>query len=129
MYASVNYTQVLFVGSDKFPTKEVVRGVQAAAAEGGPTLDTASGVASLDSEGLYRTEHHGRRVVWVPGGADSLQTRLLVCSNLEGSRHHGVDATMDRLERHRVWERGKTLPHFTLGNYVLVCPDRTSTSS
>ena len=71
MYASVNYTEVLFVGSDKFPTKEVARGVQAAAAEGGPTLDTASGVASLDSEGLYRMEHHGRRVVWVPGGADS----------------------------------------------------------
>ena len=46
MYASVKYTEVLFVGSDKFPTKEAVRGVQAAAAEGGPTLDKASGMAS-----------------------------------------------------------------------------------
>ena len=61
--SSVKYTEVLFAGSDKFPTKEVVRGVQAAAAEGGPTLDTALGVASLDSEGLYRVEHHSHRVI------------------------------------------------------------------
>ena len=52
MHASVKYTEVLFAGSDKFPTKEVVHGVQAAAAEGGPTRDTAIGVALLDSEGL-----------------------------------------------------------------------------
>ena len=67
-HASVKYTEVLFAGSDKFPTKEVVRGVQAAAAEGGPTRDTAMGVASLDSEGLYRVEHHGHRVIWVRPG-------------------------------------------------------------
>ena len=54
-HASVKYTEVLFAGSDKFPTKEVVRGVQAAAAEGGPTRYTAMGVAGL------------RRAV--PGGA------------------------------------------------------------
>ena len=54
---------MVFAGSDKFPTKEVVRGVQAAAAEGGPTRDTAMGVASRDSEGLYRVEHHGHRVI------------------------------------------------------------------
>ena len=59
VHASVKYTEVLFAESDKFPTKEVVRGVQAAAAEGGPTLDTALGVDSVDSEGLYRVEHHG----------------------------------------------------------------------
>ena len=64
VHASVEYTQVLCAGSDKFPTKEVVHCVQAAAAEGGPTLDTALGVASLDSEGLYRVEHHGHRVIW-----------------------------------------------------------------
>ena len=50
MHASVKYTEVLFAGSNKFPTKEIVRGVQAAAAEGGPTRDTAMGVASRDSE-------------------------------------------------------------------------------
>ena len=44
VHGSVTYTDVPFAGSDKFPTKEVVRGVQAAAAEGGPTLDTALGV-------------------------------------------------------------------------------------
>ena len=52
MHASVKYTEVLFAGSDKFPTKDVVCGVQTADAEGGPTLDTALGVASLDSAGL-----------------------------------------------------------------------------
>ena len=61
--ASVKYTEVLFAGSDSFPTKEVLRGVQAAAAEGGPTLDTALGVASLDCQGLYPVEHHGHRVI------------------------------------------------------------------
>jgi len=120
VHASVKYTEVLFAGSDKFPTKEVVRGVQAAAAEGGPTRDTAMGVASRDSEGLYRVEHHGHRVIWVPAGADSLKKRLLVCAHLEGTGHRGVDATMARLERHCVWDRGKTLPHFTVGDYVLV---------
>ena len=51
MHASVKYTDVRFARSDKFPTKEVVRDVQAAAVDGGSTLDTALGVASLDSEG------------------------------------------------------------------------------
>ena len=74
MHASVKYTEVLFPGSDKFPTNEVVRGLQAAAAEGGPTLDAALGVASLDSEGLYRVEHYGHRVVWMPGEVDSLKS-------------------------------------------------------
>ena len=98
VHASVKYTEVLFAESDKFPTKEVVRGVQAAAAEGGPTLDTALGVESVDSEGLYRVEHHGHRVIWVPGRADSLKKRLLVCAHLGGVGHRGVDATMARLE-------------------------------
>ena len=96
--------EVLFAGSDKFPTKEVVRGVQAAAAEGGPTRDTALGLASLDSEGLYRVEHRGHRVIWVPGGADSLKKRLLVCAHLEKAGHRGGDATIARRERHCVWE-------------------------
>ena len=117
--ASVKYTEVLFVGSEKFPTREIVCGVQGAAAEGGPTLDTALGVASLDSEGV-RLEHHGHRVIGVPAGADSLKKRQLVCAHLEGAGHRGVDATMARLERHCVWDRGKTLPHFTVGDYVVV---------
>ena len=91
---SVKYTEVFFAGSDKFPTKKVVRGVQAAAAKGRPTLDPALGVASLDSEGLYRVEHHGHRVIWVPSGADSVKKRLLVCAHLEAAGHRGVGATM-----------------------------------
>ena len=65
-------------------------------------------------------EHHGHRMIWVPAGADSLKKRLLVCAHLEGTGHRGVDATMARLERHCVWDRVKTLPHFTVGDYVLV---------
>ena len=44
--ASVKYTEVLFAGSDKFPTNKSVRGVEASAAEGGPTRDTAMGAVS-----------------------------------------------------------------------------------
>ena len=65
-------------------------------------------------------EHRGHRVIWVPGGAYSLKKRLLLCAHLEGAGHCGVDAAMARFERHRVWDRGKTLPHFTVGDYVLV---------
>ena len=78
------------------------------------------GVALRDSEGLYRVEHHGHSVIWVPIAADSLKKRLLVCAHLEGTGHRGVNATMARLERNCVWDRGKTLPHFTAGDYVLV---------
>ena len=99
---------MLFAGSNKFPTKEVVLGVQAAAAEGGPNRDTAMGVASRDYEGLYRVEHHGHRVIWVPAGADSLKKRLLVSAHMEGAGHRGIDATMTRLERLCVWEHGNS---------------------
>ena len=104
MHASVKYTEVRFAGSDKFPTKEVVRGVKAAAAEGGSTLDTALRLDSLDSEGLYRVGHHAPRVIWAPAGGDSLnETTAAVCPP-GGVGHRGVDATMARFERHCVWE-------------------------
>ena len=77
-------------------------------------------MASRHSEGLYRVGHHGHRVIWVPAGVDSLRKRLLVCAHQEGTGHSGVDATMGRLARHCVWDRGKTLPHFTVGDYNLV---------
>ena len=96
--------------------------MEAAAAEGGPTRDTAMGVASLDSEGQDRVEQHGHRVIWMPAGADPHEKRLLVCAHLEGAGHRGVDATMARLQWHCVRDRGKTLPHFTVGDYVLVAP-------
>ena len=89
VHASVKYTEVLFAGSDKFPTKEVVRWIRAATAEGGPALDTGMGVALLDSKGLYQVEHHGHRLIWVPAGVDSLTKRPLVCTHLEGTGHRG----------------------------------------
>ena len=94
VHASVKYAEMLFTGSDNILTKEDVRGVQAAAAGDGPTLDTALGVATLDSEGLCRVEYHGHRVIWVPAEAESLKTRLLVCAHLKGAGHRGVGATM-----------------------------------
>ena len=72
--------EFLFAGSDKFPTKDVVRDVQAAAPEGGPTRDTAMGVAYRDSEGLYRGEHHDHRVIWGAGrGRLSEEATVGVC--------------------------------------------------
>ena len=124
VHESVTYAEVLYAGSDKFPTAEVVRAIQAAAAEGGSTLDTSLGVSSLDSERLNRVEHHDHRVIWVPDGAESLKKRLLVCGHLEGTGHRGVHVTMPRIKRHCVWDCGKTLPHFAVGDYVLV--DRVS---
>ena len=44
VHASVKYAEVRFARNDKFAMKEVVRGVPAAGAEGGPTRDTAMGV-------------------------------------------------------------------------------------
>ena len=53
VHASVKYEEVLFAGTDKFPTRKFVRGVHAATVGDGPTHDTALGVASLGSDGLY----------------------------------------------------------------------------
>ena len=74
----------------------------------------------LNSEVLYPVEHHGHRVIGVSARADSPKKRLLVCAHLQGTGHGGVDATMARPERHCMWDRGKILPHFTVGDYVLV---------
>ena len=62
-HASVNYTYVLFAGSDKFPAKEDVHGVHVAAAEG--RTDPRYGVSGdfAGSEGLCREEHHDHRVI------------------------------------------------------------------
>ena len=83
VHESVTYTEVFFAGSNMFPTNEFVRWIQAAAAEGGPTRDAGSGVVSLDAEGLYRVDHHGHRMIWVPAGAGSLKKRLLVYTHVE----------------------------------------------
>ena len=63
--------------------------MQADTAEGRPSRDTM-GVASRDSEGLYRVEHHCHRVIWVPAGDDSLEKRLFVCAHLEEAAQRGV---------------------------------------
>ena len=119
-HPSVDYSRVSYVWSDKFPTKDVVHGVQAAVVEGGHIRERASGVGPLDSEGLYRVEHSGHRVTWVPDGADVLKKRLLVFAHLERAGHREVGATMARSDRYSMRVHGNTLSHFTLGDYVLV---------
>ena len=74
----------------------------------------------IDTTCLVWVEYRGHHVIWVPAGADSLKKRLWVCAHLEGAGHSGFDATMARFEQHCVWERCKTLPHCTVGDYVLV---------
>ena len=73
--------------------------MQADTAEGRPSRDTM-GVASRDSEGLYRVEHHCHRVICVPAGDDSLEKRLLACAHPEETGQRGVHATVTRRERH-----------------------------
>ena len=77
-------------------------------------------VAALEYARLYSVEHHGHGVIWVPAGASTLEKRLRSFAHLEGAGHRWVDATMAQLERHCVWDRGKTLPQFTSGDYVRV---------
>ena len=88
VHGSAKYVEVLFAGSDTFPTKEVVRNLQEAAAGNGPTLDTVLGVALLDSEGLYRVEYHGHRVIWVAGRVPEEATAG-VCPPGEGRTPRG----------------------------------------
>ena len=105
VHASVKCEEDLFTQSERFQTKEVVRSVQAADAGNGPTLEMALGVAFQYSEGLYRVEYHGHRVILVPVEAKALKKLLLaVCHRQEGAGHRGVDATMARLEWRWVWE-------------------------
>ena len=82
----------------------------------------ALGVVSLDSEGLYRVEHHGHRVIWAPAGGDSLKKRLLVRAYLEAAGHRGVDATIARLERQCVWE-GMADDVWDMTRLCLYCAD------
>ena len=78
---------------------------------------------------LVWVEHRGHRVIWVPAGADSLKKRLSVCVHPEGNGHCGFDATIAWLERHCVWDRGKTLPHLAITLWWLEYLRRASTAS
>ena len=104
VHVSVKYAEVLFAESEKFPTKEIVRGVKAAAAGDGPILDPALGVAFLDSEGLC-TCGVPRPPCGLGAGRGQVSEAATagVCPP-GGTGHRGVDATMARLERHCIWE-------------------------
>ena len=47
----------------------------------------------------------------MPGGAEFLKKRLLVCPHLKGAGHHGIDTAMARLERRCVWNRDEQVKH------------------
>ena len=57
-------------------------------------------VASLDSEGLHRVEKYDLGA----GRGRVSEERLLVCAQLKGAGHRGVDAMMAWLERQCVWK-------------------------
>ena len=81
MHASVKYTKMLFAGSDKFPTKEVVGGVQAAAAEGVSTRDTVRmwfyADDQLENTGeLLKVSHQMRTRASTTSGASRLSSGL-----------------------------------------------------
>ena len=72
VHASVKYTEVLFAGSAKFPTKK--RGVRAAAAEGGPTLDTPRYGVGGGFTGFRRAAPGG--APWLPRDLGAGRCRL-----------------------------------------------------
>lgn len=66
---------------------------------------TESGRAVLDDEGLFRIDVDGRAVLWIPGDAKKLQTRLMVCAHMKDAGHRGTVATFQRLSEYCCWFR------------------------
>lgn len=55
-----------------------------------------------DDEGLYRVTVDGRDVLWIPGEAQDLQIRLMICAHMKDACHRGV-ATLQRLQEYCCW--------------------------
>lgn len=53
--------------------------VQGAVAGDSKEIQTVIDLAGSREEELYRVEHRGRLVLWIPDKAAELQQRLLVC--------------------------------------------------
>ena len=87
VHASVKYTDVLFAGSFKFPTTKVARSVQAAAAGGGPTFDTALGVPS---EGLPGGARWPRRDLGDGRGRPCEEVTAGLCPPGGGRKSQGI---------------------------------------
>ena len=73
--------------TDEMPDKGNGRDVQAAAAGNHATVPTRFGPATVDSEGLFRVDHRGRRVLWIPAKAEEPKKRLPVCAHMQDAGH------------------------------------------
>ena len=94
VHANVKYTEVLFAGSDKFPTKEVADP---------PSIRHWAWFRWI----LKRYTGWGTITTALSGCRPRptlFGKRLLVCPHLKGAGHHGIGATMARLEWRCVWE-------------------------
>ena len=68
---------------ETLPSNQAIRNVQQASRAtlgtlvAGATCMTDDGQVPLDDEGLFRLQVNGRAVLWIPGGAKTLQVRLI----------------------------------------------------
>ena len=92
------------------PSKQAIRDAQKASranlgtlAAGGTSFMTDDGRVTLDAEGLFQLQVNGRAVLWIPGGAEELQVRLMVCAHMKEAGHRGAVATPQRLSEYCCW--------------------------
>ena len=81
------------------PSKQAIRDAQKASranlgtlAAGGTSFMTDDGRVTLDAEGLFQLQVNGRAVLWIPGGAEELQVRLMVCAHMKEAGHRNAVA-------------------------------------
>ena len=64
---------------------------------GASSFTTPVGRATKNIEDLFCVGLDGRNVLWIPEQAKKLQTRLMVCAQVNNAVHRGVVATLQRL--------------------------------
>ena len=69
------------------------------------SFTTPIGRATKDNEDLFRVELDGREVWWIPEQAKEMQTRLMVCLQINEAGHRGIVATFQRLQGYCCWFR------------------------
>ena len=92
------------------PSKQAIRDAQHASranlgtlVAGATSFMTDDGQVTLDAEGLFRLQVNGRVVLWIPGGAEELQVRLMVCAHMKEAGRRGGVATLQRLSEYCCW--------------------------